>query len=766
MPKPNDRRSREPTKANTPSSNTPSRPLINKEAMAGLIAQIPTMAEALRAATDRAAMTAALAPILEQAEPEQIGFATTLGNQRGDAAPLAADIAEALAELGADRAAAKEARRSLIRLRSAGTRPTITIPRPPLPVDDVAPGQAAPEFIQGWASRTREKSEVALALAWSRPNQPGDIDAFVLELNMWNGVITEAVHIAPMPQRRFEREILTPRRDRENFTWTTVDQAQSLALVEATLDQGTWRKAPQSAEWNEVADLILRRLHMGDVAPDPNAGRMLIDADAEAEETLVNFWGSWSFGDYGLVYDLLSDRHALRERETRDDFIALRRKWYDEAHPARIQIGAVAPQAQEQSGLWLPGGSKASANRQNLAFFWSLELEESPLAGQISEMPLATITNPDSTRHWFWLSVTLEREEDRWRIGRIRDEALAAQSQPVDELMQRSDAAWQEADAKAQQIAQAQEAGQQVPSQESLAVMTLAQETLSRGECALMRLLADRTLHEQLHDRAIQVGLWDRAAAVTHRILAHFPNDQARGYRDLSMLDFRKAQTFAETDDEANFHRWLDIALDAARKAVELDRTAETLTILGELQSTHGDLEEAETNLRAAIEMQPSVGAWADLGDLLMRRQHYQEAIGAFESAQRLDPTSPQVRWRLGRALEAVDRKPEAKLVYEDALANDANDAMAHALLGNILTEEGDHVGALQHLEQAVRQGLISAEILVQMAFNFARLGRFGEAQSLLEQAKQIEPSLTQQIEQLQAQVRREAESVQKRPRR
>jgi tetratricopeptide (TPR) repeat protein len=296
--------------------------------------------------------------------------------------------------------------------------------------------------------------------------------------------------------------------------------------------------------------------------------------------------------------------------------------------------------------------------------------------------------------------------------------------------------------------------------------MTLAQETLSRGECALMRLLADRTLHEQLHDSAIQGGLWDRAAAVTHRMLAHFPNDQARGYRDLSMLDFRKAQTFAETDDEANFHRWLDIALDAARKAVELDRTAETLTILGELQSTHGDLEEAETNLRAAIEMQPSVGAWADLGDLLMRRQHYQEAIGAFESAQRLDPTSPQVRWRLGRALEAVDRKPEAKLVYEDALANDANDAMAHALLGNILTEEGDHVGALQHLEQAVRQGLISAEILVQMAFNFARLGRFGEAQSLLEQAKQIEPSLTQQIEQLQAQVRREAESVQKRPRR
>jgi tetratricopeptide (TPR) repeat protein len=761
MPKPNDRRSREPTK-----SNTPSRPLLNKEAMVELIAHMPAIAERLRAATDRAAMTAALLPIMEQAEPEQIGFATTLGNQRGEAAQTAADIAEALAELGADRAVAKEARRSLIRLRSAGVRPTITVPRPPLPVDEVAPGQTAPEFVQGWASRTREKSEVALALAWTRPNQPGDIDGFVLELNMWNGVIAEAVHIAPMPQRRFEREILTPRREREDFTWATIDQAQALALVQATLAQGAWRKAPQSAEWNEVADLITRRLHAGDVAPDPNAERMLITPDADPEETLVNFWGSWSFGDYGLVYDLLSERHALRERETRDEFITLRRSWYDEARPARIQIGAVAPQAQEQSGLWLPGSSKASANRQNLALFWSLELHDSPLAGQVTEMPMATIVNPDSARHWFWLSVTMEREDNRWRVGRIRDEALAAQSQPVDELVQRSDAMWQEADAKAQQISQVQEAGQQVPQEASLTVMTLAQETLSRGECALMRLFADRTLHDNLHDRAIQVGLWDRAAAVTHRILTHFPGDQARGYRDLSMLDFRKAQTFADTDDEVNFHRWIDLALDAARKTVELDRNAETLTILGELQSTHGDLEEAETNLRAAIEMQPSVGAWADLGDLLMRQQHYQEAIAAFESAARLDPNAQQVRWRLGRALEAVDRKPEAKLVYEDALANDANDAMAHALLGNILTEENDHMGALHHLEQAVRMGLVSAEILVQMAFNFARLGRFAEAQRLLENAKQIEPSLTQQIEQLQAQVRREAEAAPKRPRR
>ncbi len=756
MPKPHDHHPHEPAK----SGGTPP-PAVDQAVMARLIEEIPVIAAAVRTARDREGMLVALTPITQVGAAEQAAFATTLGNQRGDDALAAADIAEALAELGTDKTAAKEARRAVIRLRTAGVRPTIAVPRPTL-AHEAPTVAAAPEFLQGWASRTREKSEVTLTLAWTRPNQPQEIDGFVLELNLWEGIVDEARRVEAASQRRFEREVLQPLREEGKFTWVHVSLPQVRALIEATLDQGEWRKATQPPTWNDISRTLLRRIQRDDVVPDVSVERLLIDPEAEAEETLVNFWGSWSFGDYALAYDLLSDRHALRESETRTDFIALRRHWHDEALPARIQIGAITPQAQEQGGIWLPGTANAAGNRQNYALYWSLEFQESPLAGQIPEMPLATMTNPDTLRHWFWVGVTMERDAIRggWKLGRIRDEALAAQTQPVDELVQRADALWAEADAGAQRIPQTENASQD----DALKVIALAQESLSRGECAAMRLLADRTLLEHLHDRAAEIGLWDRAAAITQRMLAHFP-DKATFTRDLATLDFRKAQTFAEAGDEVNYHRWLDFALAAARQLVTLDRNAESLTLLAEMLMAHNETEEAEQLLRESLDVQETVGAWADLGDVLMSREAHNEAVSAFESAQRLEPQAPQIRWRLGRALEMVDRQPEARLVYEDALAADANDAMAHALLGNVLTVQEDYAGARQHLEQALRLGLVSSEIIIQLAFVCTRQGNFAEARALLEQAKRINPSLTQQIDRLLTQVRTE-EDMARRPKR
>ncbi len=744
MPKAN-----EPKRPVTP--KTPTRPLrdINQDAMSELISQIPTVAAAVRAASDRDAMTAALAPITSHDAAEQLAFATTLGNQRGDVATDAADLAEALAELAPDKTAAKEARRSVIRLRSAGFRAGVTVPRLIVARTETPEARAALTFAQAWASRTRERSEVQLAIAWTRAN--GDVDAYLLDLNIWEGHIHGTQHVETGTLRRLEREHLTPLRDKDHFTWVNVTLPQARALIETTLEQGEWRKTEQhDPEWRAQGDALLRRIQTDDVAIDQSVHALLVDPDADAEEALVNFWGSWSFGDYGLAYDLLSARHAIRERETRDDFIALRRQWIDEARTARIQIGAVTPQTAEQTGgLWLPGAAATNASRQNFAFFWSLELQESPIAGQMPEMPLATIANPDTGRHWFWQSITMEREAGGWRMGRIRDDGLAAQSQPLDDLVKRSDELWTEAEAAAQTQPQTAEATREA----SLKIFALAQESMSRGECALMRLMTDRPLHERLHDRAIQIVQWDRAAAISHRMLAHF-SDKARLYRDLSSLDFRKAQTYAEQNDEVNTLRWLDLATQAAKESLALDRTAEVLTILGELQTARGELDEAETFLRESIDLEPSVGAWADLGDLLMRKEQSREAVSAFESAQKLDPASPQVRWRLGRALEMADRPEEARMVYEDAITTDADDAMAHALLGNMMMEAQAYEDAAPHLERALQLGMESAQLLLQIGFIAVSRGNFDQARAYLDQSLRIDPALEPQVRQILGQIK------------
>lgn len=758
MPKPHDHR---PTHAAKPSAPKPS---IDAELMAQVIAQLPSIAAALRAASDREGMLAALVPLTSLAEREQVGIATTLGNQRGEHAADAADIAEALAELSPDRAAAKEARRAAIRLRSANVRASITVPKPVLALVPPTATSAAPEFVQGWASRTRERSEIYLGLLWTRPTMPQDVEGYFMKLNLWEGHIAEITHADAITQRRFEREILAPVREKEHFSWVNVSLPQVRALIEDTLEQGEWRGETATAAWNEVAPIILRRIQLADVEADHAIHAALLDPDADAEETMVNFWGTWSFGDYGLAYDLLSERHAIRERETRDDFIALRRQWHGEAKAARLQIGAVTPQTQEQSGgIWLPGTVASNANRQNYAFFWSLELQETPIAGQLPEMPMATLVNPDTSRRWFWQAITMERDANRggWRLGRIRDEALAAQGQPVDDLVQRSDAIWAEAEKAAETNEQADE---HTAREAALKVIALAQESLSRGEVALQRLLLDRVLHEKLHDRAAQIGAWDRAAAITQRMLAHFP-DKARFYRDLSSLDFRKAQALLDGGDEAGYQRWIELAMAAARSALAEDRSPETLTIVAELLIAQQDFTEAEQLLRESLDIQETVGAWADLGDLLMRQDQHREAVSAFERAQKLDPKSPQVRWRLGRALELADRKPEARLVYEDALSVDAEDAMAHALLGNIQVAEGELDDAALHLTRAVQLGLVSAQIFVQLGYIAAQKGNVTAARQLLNQAIQIDPTITEQVQPMINQLRSEEER-QKRTRR
>ena len=748
MPKHPEHRRQSPAKA--PATRVVA-PAIAPERIAAWLERVPAIVAALHSAADRTAALDAIAPITSLPADEQTALATALGQQRGDGAGDALALALALAELGTDRGMAKEARRSSIRLRSAGTRADITIPHA-APTTPPSETTEVPEFVGAWASRTRDRSEVTLALTWTRPFRHEEVDGYILNLNYWEGEIEFIGHPEPLTQRRFERDVLDPLRRDAPLVEVTLGQAR--ALIEEALDMQSWRQRPSTQEWLEVEPMIRRRVLQDEITATEDVDLLLLAPDLADEETLVNFWGAWSFGDFVLAYALLGERHALRERTSQTEFVTLRRRWYDEAHPARFQIGALTPQTQEQSGIWLPGTSSLGASgRQNLSIFWSVELQETPLAGQLPEMPLATLVNPDSSRHWYWQSVTMERDEARrWRVGRIRDDGAAAQGQPVEQLLQRSDDLWREAEAMA-----APEPNQTEDSarQHSLKIITLVQESLSAGEAALMRLPLDRGLHERLRDHARQIALWERAAALTQRMLARF-QDKVLLLRDLSAFDFQQARFLAEHEDEAGYLRWLEIAVTAARASVAADRTAESLVILAELLVSQGETEEAEALLRESLDLQATVGAWLDLGDLLMQRQQSTEAVEAFERASRLEPTSPQIRWRLARALELVGRPAEARLVYEDALAKDDNDAMAHALLGNLLFEQDDFDNAATHLGRALELGLVSAQLLIQLTNISARAGQFEQARMLLNKVVEIEPSLAEQVKNFLTQIREE----------
>lgn len=738
MPKRTDRRRGQTPRPTPP----PAGELLSPATRAGFADELPLLAAALRSAPDRAAMLTALGPFLRRPLREQIGLASALGRQ---ADQDAADVAEALAALATDHAVAKEARRATIRLRTAGARPAIVVAPVETPLaPPAAPVSEAPRFVGAWASRSRETSEVALVMAWARSGPGDELDSYRFDLDFWNGTVNEASVLKPQTLRRLERDALPAMAQEESTRYVPVTIEQARALIDEALAQQAWRGAPLPGDWPQFEALLRRRLWRDDIPPDLTADAALINPDAEPDEVVVTFWSAWAFGDFALVYDLLSERGAIRERETRADFIALRRTWFDEAQPTRLRLGGIQTQTQEQSGLWVPT-SGLGAGRSNWQFFWSLELRESPIAGQMPEYPLAIDTEPETGRHWFWQTVTLERA-DGWRIARIRDDGALAQARPLDELIARADELWQQAQTVANEGQGLTD--QDAQRQHAQRVVAIVQEALATAEAALPRLPADRAFHDKLLDRMGEVGAWDRAAALLRRMLARFA-DHAAVQRTLCAIAYRQAQALAGADDEEGYLRWQAQAQAAARAAVDLERTPESLTMLAEMLSVQGNDEEAESLLRESLALTPTFGAWADLGEALMQRKHYLDAINAFEQAQKLDPASLEIRLRLGRALDLADRPDEARLAFEDVLTQQPDNPRAHALLGLVLHAQKAYAAARDHLYAAINGGVYSPQLLVSLAEIELRDGHEDRAKILLEQAAQLDPSLAPTIRQV-----------------
>src|SRR6185312_7177546 len=171
-----------------------------------LIARTSSLASELRAAQGdgRDALIGVLVPLDQQDEDVMLAFATHLGAVRGVEARDAADVAQALGELAARREVAREARRSRLRLRSAGFQSSLNIPAgppaitatdgheltPPTPIASITSispqGRWRRQLVEALATRTRESGEIALLLAWQEGMDPENVRGYSLALDFWH----------------------------------------------------------------------------------------------------------------------------------------------------------------------------------------------------------------------------------------------------------------------------------------------------------------------------------------------------------------------------------------------------------------------------------------------------------------------------------------------------------------------------------------------------------------------------------------------------
>ncbi len=132
-------------------------------------------------------------------------------------------------------------------------------------------------------------------------------------------------------------------------------------------------------------------------------------------------------------------------------------------------------------------------------------------------------------------------------------------------------------------------------------------------------------------------------------------------------------------------------ALDAARKAVELDDTlAEAHTSLARALASNLQLSAAMSEFNRAIELNPSYAtAHQWFGECLQSQGRVEEGLAELKRAQGLDPLSLIINSLLGFAFDAAGKSDEAILQLRKTIEIDPNFANSHGLLGNVLEHRG-----------------------------------------------------------------------------
>lgn len=105
-----------------------------------------------------------------------------------------------------------------------------------------------------------------------------------------------------------------------------------------------------------------------------------------------------------------------------------------------------------------------------------------------------------------------------------------------------------------------------------------------------------------------------------------------------------------------------------------------------------------------AVELSPARLVFQDiLGAALLRAELPATSLAALRSAEARGEPSAERSARLGDALLALGREPEALTSYEMALSRNPRLALAHAGLARLYERRGDRVGAAESARRAVR---------------------------------------------------------------
>jgi predicted Zn-dependent protease len=221
-------------------------------------------------------------------------------------------------------------------------------------------------------------------------------------------------------------------------------------------------------------------------------------------------------------------------------------------------------------------------------------------------------------------------------------------------------------------------------------------------------------LLEKAHTTVASVNVDPDYVLASCYVVAGRYNDARHAFADQYGFAPDSAPAYLITARMLLRHQLLEVAEEAARKAVQLDaRLPLAHQLLGEIALARGDASAAIAELQKERTLNPLNGSVYDrLGDAYIRSSQYPEARQALDRAILLEPNTTGPYILLGRVLLQQEQPVTATMYLERAAQMDPENSTTHMLLGQAYRTTGRKEEAMKEFQtaQQLRSGTPAAK--------------------------------------------------------
>lgn len=496
---------------------------------------------------------------------------------------------------------------------------------------------------------------------------------------------------------------------------------------------------------------------------------------SEYIDIVSDFLESYAKGDYEKAYEQLASTSPLRQGLSSEEWVARRRQWSTQAHPANFRIAFINDlEDLDEFEKDLTGNTD---DQPAIEVGWSLQFAETLLASQLLELPVATAALKETGRHWFWARYTLIEEDDEWFIDRMVDEGANALKLEASEIQQRLDTIAELASQRLNALEEDEdlededfETGDIEEDEEdedfededfddesfmdTLLEMEEAFRVMTKGMHYNDALIAqspsnDPEPYEQNVKQAMVTNDMERAAVYLQQLAEHFPDQRSKAQEQLGLAYYSIAQAYQEepeNEDQRNeeeSQRFKELAEKTLRSAIDTDKSSVAYIALAKLIFAQDRLDEAKALLQEAQASSTDQKQLADveigLGLIAKKQEAPEQALNHFQRVVELNPDYEALWYNIGVLQNQLGQYEEAITSLKRNIETSPEQTAAYVELASIYLTHRTPAQARQILQEGLQWDSEAPDLLAQLSIVYTQGNDLRTAQKYLQQAEDID---------------------------